>query len=84
MNPTNPVVGYGTSDSCVQHVPLSRTSHGEVGQKGDRALIVAGMSQISESTFQGGSGGRSFLSLLGIAVALVTAGVSLAMLMAGG
>ena len=43
-----------------------------------------GMSQISESTFQGGSGGRSFLSLLGIAVALVTAGVSLAMLMAGG
>jgi hypothetical protein len=42
------------------------------------------MSQISESTFQGDSGGRSFLSLLGIAVALVTAGVSLAMLMAGG
>ena len=24
------VVGCGTSDSCVQHVPLSRTSRGEV------------------------------------------------------
>jgi len=42
------------------------------------------MSQISDSTFQESSGGRSFLSLLGIAVVLVTAGVSLAMFMAGG
>jgi hypothetical protein len=42
------------------------------------------MSQISESSFQENSDGRSFLSLLGIAALLVTAGVSLAMFMAGG
>jgi len=41
------------------------------------------MSQFSESTFQDSSDGRSFLSLLGIAVVLVTAGVSIAMFMAG-
>jgi hypothetical protein len=43
-----------------------------------------GMSQFPESTSQDSSDSPSFLSLLGIAVALVTAGVSLAMLMAGG
>jgi hypothetical protein len=42
------------------------------------------MSQFSESTFQDSREDPSFLSLLGIAVLLVTAGVSLAMFMAGG
>lgn len=43
------------------------------------------MSQFSESTFQEDSReGPGFLSLLGIAMFLVTAGVSLALLMAGG
>ncbi|MEO8755697.1 MAG: hypothetical protein ABI624_23790 [Casimicrobiaceae bacterium] len=42
------------------------------------------MSQFSDSTFQHGREGPGFLSLLGIAVFLVTAGVSLALFMAGG
>jgi hypothetical protein len=42
------------------------------------------MRQFSESTFQDSSDSPSFLSLLWIAVLLVTAGVSLAMFMAGG
>jgi hypothetical protein len=42
------------------------------------------MSQFPESTFEDSREGSSFLSLLGIAVVLVTAGVSLAMFMAGG
>jgi hypothetical protein len=42
------------------------------------------MSQFSESTFQDSREGPSFLALLGIAVLLVTAGVGLALLMAGG
>jgi hypothetical protein len=43
-----------------------------------------GMSQFSESTFQDNREGSSFLSLLGIAVFLVTAGVGLALFIAGG
>jgi hypothetical protein len=42
------------------------------------------MSQFSESTFQDGSDSPGFFSLLGIVVVLVTAGVSLAVFMAGG
>ena len=44
----------------------------------------AGMSQFSESTFQDSSDSPSFLSLLGIVVVLLTAGVSLAVFLAGG
>jgi len=43
-----------------------------------------GMSQFSESTFQDSSDSPSFLSLLGIVVVLLTAGVSLAVFLAGG
>jgi hypothetical protein len=42
------------------------------------------MSQFSESTFQDSSDSPSFLSLLGIVVVLLTAGVSLAVFLAGG
>ena len=42
------------------------------------------MSQFSESAFHDSAVGPSFLSRLGIAVVLVTAGVGLAMLMAAG
>ncbi len=42
------------------------------------------MSQFPESTFEGGRDGRSFLSLLVITAALVTAGISLALFMAAG
>ena len=43
-----------------------------------------GMSQFSESTFPDNREGSSFLTLLGIAVFLVTAGVGLALFIAGG
>lgn len=42
------------------------------------------MSQFSESTLQDTREGASFLSLLGIAVLLVTAGVGVALFIAGG
>jgi hypothetical protein len=43
-----------------------------------------GMSQFSESTYEDRRGGASFLSLLGIAVGIVAALVSVAMLIAAG
>jgi hypothetical protein len=42
------------------------------------------MSEFSESTFRDGCDGPTFLSLLGLVVVLVTAGVSLAVFLAGG
>jgi hypothetical protein len=42
------------------------------------------MRQFRESTFQDSRGGRGFLSLLGITTVLVTAGICLAVFMAGG
>lgn len=43
-----------------------------------------GMRQFSESAFQDSREDPSFLSLLGIAVFLITAGVGLALFIAGG
>jgi hypothetical protein len=42
------------------------------------------MTQFSEPTFQDGNVGPSFLSLLGLVVVLVMAGVSLAVFLAAG
>lgn len=42
------------------------------------------MSQFPESTFEDSREGRGFLSLLGITAVLVTAGICLAIFMAGG